>query len=248
MPTFKPMDEWTLRLADRMATKIRTNSFMHVTVLGERNYGKTYYCFKNMALTLYRTFEDMREIDAWYRVLDYVVFTLPYFKKIVKHCRENDYKVPFILLDDAGSHFDSGLWSRSQIQYQMLNTCLDTIKDVTNCLMVTCPFKEVLTNRLQKYDGYDVTLYMDNGYERRGTCIKWYRLPSGRRQWDKKFEDNFSCYIPTPIHEKYLEMRNKFTLGHLDELDILEERALEIKERKKKKRLKAQKRLKNGET
>jgi len=235
MTYFAPMDEWTLRLADRMTKKIKVNSFIHVTVLGERNYGKTYYCFKNMALTLYRIY-DIRELDAWNRVLDYVVFTLPYFKQLVKDCRENNYKLPFILLDDAGSHFDTGLWDRSHYQYQMLNTCLDTIKDVTNCLLVTCPYKEVLTSRLQKYDGYDITLYMDNGYQRRSTCIKWYRLPSGRRQWDKKFEDNFSCYIPTPIHERYLEMRNKFTLGHLELLDELEARyqSLELKRKKRK--------------
>jgi len=223
MPTINPMDDWTLKLSKRMTSKVKQDSFMHVSVLGERNYGKTYYSLKNMALTLYKL-NNVSEYEAWNTVLDYVVFTPSYFKRIVKDCRMNDYKVPFILLDDAGAHFDSGLHDRSRIQYQLLNTCLDTIKDVTNCLIVTCPFKDVLTKRLREYDGYDVTIYMDRGYERSCTCIKWYRLPTGDKRWNKEFEDKFSCYIPTPIHEQYLKIRNMFTLNHMDELDELERR------------------------
>jgi len=235
MTKFNPMNEWTLRLGQRMISKIRTNGFMQVTTLGERNHGKTYYNFKNMALTLYNLY-NITETEAWDGVLDYTVFTIKRFRDIVKKCRTEKYKLPFILLDDAGAHFDSGLYNRDHIQYQMLNTCLDTIKDVTNCLLVTCPFKEVLTGRLQKYDGYDVTLYMNDGYQRYGTCIKWFRLPSGTRRWRKEFEDAFSCYIPTRIHERYLDMRNEFTLSHLEQLDEIEERFKEREMRRRKKK------------
>lgn len=231
MPNFKPMDEWTLKFAKRMTTKIKQNGFMHITVLGERNYGKTYYSLKNMALVLYNLY-DIREIDAWNSVLDYLVFTPEYFKKIVKDCRMKETKAPFILLDDAGAHFDSGLHDRSRIQYQLLNTCLDTIKDVTNCLIVTCPYKEVLTKRLREYDGYDITIYMDRGYLRHSTCIKWYRRPTGDKRFNKEFEDDFSCYIPTPIHDRYLGLRNQFTLNHIEELDRLEERNRILLEKK----------------
>jgi len=237
MPKINPMDEWTLKLAKRMKNKVKSNSFMHITVLGERNYGKTYYSLKNMAFTLYQLY-DIRELDAWNMVLDYLVFTPSHFKKIVKDCRINKCKVPFILLDDAGSHFDSGLHDRTRIGYQMLNTCLDTIKDVTNCLIVTCPYKGVLTKRLREYDGYDITLYMDRGYERHCTCIKWYRLPTGDKRYNKEFEDSFSCYIPDPIHEKYLELRNQFTLEHIDLLDELEKRHEQILVKKLEKRKK----------
>jgi len=226
------MSEWTLKLANRMTTKVKMDSFMHVTVLGERNYGKTYYCLKNMALANYLLNEGISELEAYEMALDNVIFTPKYFKDKVRYNRVNNIKSPFMLLDDAGTHFDSGLHNRNMYLYQLLNACLDTIKDVTNCLMVTCPFKDVLTKRLREYDGYDVTLYMDNGYQRYGTCIKWYRRPTGDRRWRKEFEDSFSCYIPTVIHEKYLYLRNKFTLGILDELDDLEERYDELKKKK----------------
>lgn len=210
---------------------------MHVTVLGERNYGKTYYCLKNMALANYKLNNGMiSELEAYQMALDDVIFSPKYFKNKVRYNRTNGVKSPFILLDDAGTHFDSGLHNRNMYLYQLLNACLDTIKDVTNCLIVTCPFKDVLTKRLREYDGYDVTLYMDFGYQRYGTCIKWYRRPTGDRRWRKEFEDSFSCYIPTVIHEKYLYLRNKFTIGILDSLDELEENYERIKKKKESKK------------
>lgn len=224
----KPMDEWTLRLCDRMYSKIQQNGFIHITVLGERNHGKTYYALKNMALTQYRmqgyTQED--EMDAYNYALKHLIFTIPQLKKIVKDNRIKRTKVPFILLDDGGAHFDSGLYQRSKLQWQMLNICLDTIKDVTNCVIVTCPFKKVLTGRLQEYDGHDIQLYMNRGYERYGTCINYWRLPTQDRRWAKDFEDHFSCWIPTPIHNEYLDMRNTFTLDAIDRMDKLEEKLI----------------------
>ena len=226
----KPMTEWTLKLSTRMLSKIRTNGFMHITVLGERNHGKTYYALKNMALTHYRlnnytTRED--EDNSWNYALDYLIFTIPQFKKIIKDNRKNRTKVPFILLDDAGSHFDSGLYHRSKALWQMLNICLDTIKDVTNCILVTCPFKKTLTSRLQEYDGFDIQLYLDRGFERYGTCINYWRLPTQHRRWAKNFEDHFSCWLPDEVHNRYLDMRNEFTLESIDELDRLEEKQKE---------------------
>jgi len=223
----KPMNEWTLQLSNRMISKIKQNGFMHITVLGERNHGKTYYALKNMALTHYRLNEYSGredEIKSYNYALKYLVFTIPQFKKIVKECRKTRTKVPFILLDDASSHFDSGLYHRSIYLWQMLNICLDTLKDVTNCCLVTCPFKKTLTSRLREYDGHDVQLYLDRGFERYGTCINYWRLPTQDRRWAKDFEDHFSCYIPNEIHERYLDMRNEFTLDAIDEMDKLEEK------------------------
>jgi len=225
----KPMTEWTLRLCDRMLSKIKQNGFMNITILGERNHGKTYYALKNMALTKYRLSinNGVDECECYEYALSCLVFTIPQFKQIIKTNRLNGTKVPFILLDDAGSHFDSGLYHRSKIKWQMLNICLDTLKDVTNCLIVTCPFKKTLTSRLQEYDGYDIQLYLDRGYERYGTCINYWRLPTQDKRWAKNFEDNFSCWIPNEIHERYIEMRNKFTLSVIDELDRLEKKQKE---------------------
>jgi len=228
MPFNKPMDDWTLKLSKRMVNKVKQDSFMHITVVGERNYGKTYYSLKNMALSYYRLsdyhYDKEGEIESFERALDDVIFTPQQFKKKVKDNRMNKTKSPFFILDDAGVHFDSGLYHRNLYLSQLVNACLDTIKDVTNCLIVTCPFKETLTKRLREYDGYDVTLYTDRGYERYGTCIKWYRRPTGDKRWRKEFEDSFSCWIPNTIHEKYLELRDKFTLDIIDELDSIEEK------------------------
>lgn len=233
MPAMRPMYDWTLKLAQTMLSKVNNDSFMHTSIVGERNYGKTYYALKNMAFVYYKLNDGaMSETDCYKMALDDVIFTPMYFKSKVRYNRENSIKSPFFLLDDAGVHFDSGLHNRNMYLYQLLNACLDTIKDVTNCLIVTCPYKEVLTKRLREYDGYDVTLYMNVGYERYGTCIKWYRRPTGDRRWRKMFEDAFSCYIPTPIHKEYLELRNKFTVGILDELDYLERKYEEIRQKK----------------
>lgn len=220
-----PMYEWTLQLSDRMLSKIRNKGFMQVTILGERNHGKTYYALKNMALTHFRlnnkTVGD-DESESFDYALNHLIFTIPQLTKIVKDVRKKIIpKVPFILIDDGGAHFDSGLYHRNLIQWQMLNICLDTIKDVTNCLIITCPFKEELTNRLREYDGYDIQCYLDRGFERYCTCINWWRLPTQDRRWAKNFEDHFSVYIPDTIHYRFLDMRNEFTLDAIDELEKL---------------------------
>ena len=225
-----PMSDWTLQLSNRMLGKINNNGFMHITVLGERNHGKTYYALKNMALTHYRIngySSREEELLSFNYALDYTVFTIPQFKNIVKDCRIKKYKVPFILLDDAGSHFDSGLYHRSKYLWQMLNICLDTLKDITNCCIVTCPFKKTLTNRLQEYDGHDIQMYLDRGYERYCTCINYWRLPTQDRRWAKDFEDHLSIYIPDSIHNRYLDMRNEFTLNAINVMDSLEQKQLE---------------------
>ena len=49
MPCIDPMNKWTLKLTKRMVKKVKQNSFMYVTIVGERNYGKKYDSLKNMA-------------------------------------------------------------------------------------------------------------------------------------------------------------------------------------------------------
>ena len=94
----------------------------------------------------------------------------------------------------------------------MLEGIFDLIRPVVSSILINCPDERRLLGSLQKYLGYEETIYIgDNGgYDRKITGILWYRRPSGDRKWRKMWDDNFSCYVPVWVYNKYIETRKNY--------------------------------------
>jgi hypothetical protein len=115
----------------------------------------------------------------------------------------------------AGVYFSGMLFFISPHLYGLVQGSFDTIRTVTNALLINCPYKEKLMGGIRQYDDREITLYIDsqangNPYTRKGVCIKWFRLPNGKRVWHKEFEDIFSCYVPVGVYNRYLEKRRHY--------------------------------------
>jgi len=228
----KPMSDWSLVLATRLINANNKNRFVSVVTRGERGYGKSMYNLKVIAMMLHVLY-NYSEKEAWEKALDYIIFDPYEYMRRIEHNYDNDIIDPVWCLDDAGVYFTGMLFFRNPHLYDLISGSFDTIRTVTNAVLITCPFKDKLMNGLKQYDDREVTIYIDtskeNGhgvYGRKAVCIKWYRLPSGRKEWYKDFEDRFSCYIPTWIYNRYLEKRRYYNKEiskrwrkRIDELD-----------------------------
>lgn len=219
----KPINEWELVLGNRLVNANRHNRFVSVITRGERGYGKSMYNLKVMAY-VHHVLYGLSEEDAWLKALDNIIFSPYDYMKRIAYNYDNDIVDPVWCLDDAGVHFTGMMFFRSLHLYALVNGSFDTIRTVTNSLLINCPYKKKLMSGLQQYDDREITLYIDtsaeNGvgkYGRKAVCIKWYRLPSGKREWYKDFEDLFSCYVPKWIYTKYLLKRKKFNKLITDE-------------------------------
>lgn len=214
-----PMELWDLILGNRLVNANLKNRFVSVITRGERGYGKSMYNLKVMAYVFHTLFE-LSERDSWLKALDNIIFSPFDYMKRINYNYEHDKIDPVWCLDDAGVHFTGMMFFRSPHLYALINGSFDTIRTVTNSVLINCPYKNKLMTGLQQYDDREITLYINSGgseYNRKAVCIKWYRLPSGKREWFKEFEDKFNCYVPNWIYRLYLEKRKKYNKEISDE-------------------------------
>lgn len=206
------MDEWTLKLTKRIEIANVSNRFASALTVGERGNGKSMYNLKSMALTYYNL-DEISESQAWLKALDSMIFSpYEYMKKIEDNYDDDKVDVVWCL-DDAGVHFTGMMFFIDPNLYGLVGGSFDTIRTVTNALLLNVPFKKKLMGGLQQYDDREITISIEPGgnHNRKAICIKWYRLPNGKRMFYKDFEDHFSCYVPKWIYDKYLEKRRKYT-------------------------------------
>lgn len=202
-------ETYQLVLGNRILNANIHNRFVSCITRGERGYGKSMYNLKVMAMVFYKLFE-LSEKDAWEHALDHIIFSPYEYMKKIEYNYDNNIISPVWCLDDAGVHFTGMMFFRSPHLYALVNGSFDTLRTVTNALLINCPYKNKLMSGLQQYDDREITLYINSGgneYGRKAVCIKWYRLPSGKREWYKDFEDHFSCYVPKWVYTKYIERR-----------------------------------------
>lgn len=221
------MDSWNLVLGNRIVNANKRNRFVSCITRGERGYGKSMYNLKVMAMVYHNLFE-LNEKESWLRALDNVIFSPYEYMKKIEYNYDHDVISPVWCLDDAGVHFTGMMFFRSPHLFALVNGSFDTLRTVTNALLINCPYKDKLMNGLKQYDDREVTLYIDDGgeYDRKAVCIKWYRLPDGKRHWYKDFEDHFSCYVPKWVYTKYIEKRRFYNKQisnewkkHMDKLE-----------------------------
>jgi len=187
------------------------NRFLQDITIAERGYGKSMYHLQTMAY-VYWHLVDRNETDAWNFALEHMFFLPSQLEERIDYNEENDIVDLIWCLDDASVHFSNKLWWTDQSEAILLEGIFDLIRPVVSCTLLNCPDKSRLMGNLQNYLGYEETIYIDRrgGYERNIVGIHWYRQPSGRKKWRKAWEDNYSCYVPTWIYDKYRVTRKNY--------------------------------------
>lgn len=211
------MNEWDLKLGNRIISKIKRNGFLSCITKAERGYGKSMYNLKTMAY-VYHTIDECSEEEAWNKALESIIFTPDTFMTRIQKNLAEGVISPVWCIDDATVHFSSYLYFINLYETSLLNAMFDTIRTAVSAILLNCPDKHRLLPGLRNYDDYEVTIYIQapGGYERRAVGIKWYSLPSGTRKFRKEFEDYFSCYVPNWVYDKYMVMRKNY-LGQVSE-------------------------------
>lgn len=203
------MEDWNLQLGNRILYKCKQKGFLSCITKAERGYGKSMYNLKAGAYVFNRLNGSSIE-ECYDDSLNSMVFTPDQFIEKIEYNINNDIISPIIIIDDATVHFSSYLYFINLYETSLLAAAFDTIRTATNSLLINCPDKHRLLPALRHYDDFEVTIYMDRGYERRAVGIKWYSLPDGKRRFRKEFEDMFSCYVPNWIYDKYIIKRKKY--------------------------------------
>jgi len=214
------IEDWDLQLGNRILSKIKNNGFLSCITKAERGYGKSMYNLKVMAYVFFHLL-DITENQAWKMALDNFIFTPSHLIERIEYNIEHDVIDPVWCIDDATVHFSSYLFFINVYQTALVNAAFDTIRTVVHGMLINCPQKKRLLRALQNYDDYEVTLYIDRGYERKAVCIKYFSLPDGKQKFRKEFEDHFSCYVPKWIYDLYMEKRKMYLKEINEELKVL---------------------------
>jgi len=186
------------------------NKFVGAIVEGHRGVGKSAYCIKIMK-EVYQEYYNCSEYKAYNIALDHMLFDLDDVIPFLKNASDSDSIVPVVTWDDAGVHGSSIRWFTNLRQVELLKAMTDTIRTAVTGFLINCPDRSSLLKVLRNYDDYTVKIsVLDGNYMRQARGYNVYKLPSGSRRVYKNFADNFSCYIPKEIYNKYMVMRKSY--------------------------------------
>lgn len=212
------MSQWTDRwdkqqasLGNAIIACHKGKRFLQDIAIAERGYGKSTYHIQTMAYVYYHLVEK-NETNAWNYALDNMIFLPSQLEDRIDYNEEQDICDMVWCLDDAAVHFSNKLWWTEQAEAILLEGIFDLIRPVVSAVLVNCPEKERLLGSLQRYYCYEDTIVIaeGGGHQRITRGIKWYRLPSGQRRWRKVWDDEFSCYIPNWVYDKYKVTRRGY--------------------------------------
>jgi len=185
--------------------------FLQCKTIAERGYGKSMYHLQVMAYC-YWHLVNKDESEAWNFALNNMLFLPSHLEDRVDYNEENKVCDIVWCLDDAAVHFSNKLWWTDQSEAILLEGIFDLVRPVVSSILINCPDERRLLGSLQKYLGYEETIYIDQsgGHQRMVTGIHWYRRPSGDRKWRKTWDDTFSCYVPNWVYQRYIETRTHY--------------------------------------
>lgn len=130
-------------------------------VEGKRDIGKSMFCY----ITTTRIFQYLEGLpidDAYIRALDHFLWTIPQmfkvcddvlsntdYKDIMKYDAEHKYRI--LVSDDVGTHMGKYRFYVDVASVDELKGRIDTIRDVTNGLLMTAPAVSGLLSFLREY-------------------------------------------------------------------------------------------------
>jgi hypothetical protein len=216
MPEYRSIDEYKLTLAYRIMKK-HPSGFIGAIIEGERGYGKSSYALKVMA-QVYKSLEGLSDEDAWNRALDNVIFSMDDLISVINRNIATDTVTPVWCLDDATVHFSSYKFFTNLYEVILIHGMFDTIRTAVTGLLLTCPKRDLLLAALRNYDDFKIDIVMNDGWQRIARGYKIKTTPVGQKRIYKNFEDEYSCYLPNWIYDKYMDKRKFFLKQTNDDL------------------------------
>lgn len=228
MPTYRTISDYKLTLAYRIMKKY-PSGFIGAIIEGERGYGKSSYALKVMA-QVYQNLEGLDDEASWNRAIDNMVFSMDDLVRYINSNIASDTVSPVWCLDDATVHFSSYKFFTNLYEVILVHGMFDTIRTACTGLLLTCPKRDLLLAALRNYDDFKIEIVMNDGWERIARGYKIKTTPVGQRRIYKNFEDDYSCYLPNWVYDKYMVKRKFYLKQTNDEL----QKILSSKEGKKK--------------
>lgn len=195
------------------------HGFNSFTVVGDRGIGKSTYAL----IVVYEIFRKLgyEKNQAWNEAINCCKFHIQDVIKFLKISADSDDIKPVIIWDDIAIHASGTKYFLNMRMVDQLKAVLDTIRLAISGLIMTCPSTKGLLSILKVYDDYKLVVRYSKrgGYYREITAYKWNTLPSGKRIIRTQYTDNYNCYIPNWVFDKYMVMRKNATKETLDRLE-----------------------------
>jgi len=199
---WKKLNDWNSGTAHRIVLR-HPDGFIGYQIQGERGMGKSMYAYKVMA-KVYQTLYELDEYDAYFKALDYMIFSPSDLINLIEHNIAADKITPVICLDDATVHFNSYKFFVDLHEVILLKGMFDTIRTAITGLLMTCPNRKQLLSFLRAYDDYKIEIKKapganaNNGqYNRYARCYHFMYYPDERKyKVVVPFQDKYSVYVP----------------------------------------------------
>ena len=214
-----------LVLSAKICQAVKGDNFLSLMICGRRGVGKTAYSLWSLHESLVEL--GYSDSKAWDLALGSLKFSISDVVGYLSEAVESDTKQIGLIWDDVRS-FASGSMYHSHVKLvSKLTALLDVVRTGVHCLILTTPSSKGLLGVLTSYDDFLVKVHHSDqgGMFRQAVAYRWSTLPSGQRRIYKKFKDNYSCYLPKKIYDRYTATRKTAMLNILSEISILEKEA-----------------------
>ena len=160
--------------------------------------------------------------EAWDKSLECLKFSIKDVILYLSEAVDDDVRKLSLIWDDVGIHASGSKYFLNMKLVDQLKGVMDSVRTATVSLILTAPSTAGLLSMLKNYDDFMVKInYSDRGgFYRCGHGYLWNTLPSGQKRVYKKFIDEFSCYLPKKIYDRYVVLRKdalRNVLGKLKE-------------------------------
>ena len=180
---------------EQAIVKAHPEGLVSATAEGPRSRGKSMFLFKT-GTHIFQYLEGIHLDDAYLRALDHFLWTIPQIKKAIdkvllntdfNNIRQYDaeHKYRFLAVDDAGTHLGKYKFYVDVDEVDEMKGRLDTIRDTTNCLLMSAPALTGLLSFLREYpDNKTITITFDENGDPKYGRVFTIRHP--RKRWQKK--------------------------------------------------------------
>jgi len=194
------------------------NGFVSALVSGRRGIGKSAYALK-VAKEAYQEHLDLNEEQAWQKALDSLIFKMENIIEELNKYATSDNMALVRVLDDLSCHAGSLRYFDKRQETSFLKSTLDTVRSGWTAMIGTCPNPDTLLKPFRDYSDLRVQIRKRNSkWQRLANGYRKYHLPSGTSRIKRKYQDQFSCYIPKKFYNQYMEIRESFLADATKEL------------------------------
>jgi len=194
------------------------NGFYSANIVGARGHGKSSYALQVLHEVLMELGYD--DETAWNMTLGRILYKIPDIIKLLDVSVGKDKREVCFIWDDAGVFGSGQRWFTHHNEMQELHTLMDTIREASAGILLTCPDLMQLAKFLRRYDDYLIRISFDprggmyriaKGYIKRVTPAQQVRVYT-------KFYDKYNCRLPNWVYAAYSEKRKQYNKENLEEL------------------------------